>query len=153
MAGRAPKARACSINKILYRASEAKRRRKQTARAQRESFALTRRNIYQCSITRRGKILYRASEASEDGSKRPERSEGRLHSPVGAYTSVQSPAGVPVFGASEASEDGSKRPEHERGSFALTRRGIYQCSITRTGRCLWPSRREALQALREAPHV
>ena len=39
-----------------------------------------------CSITRRGKLLYRASEASEDGSKRPERSEGRLRSPVGANT-------------------------------------------------------------------
>ena len=44
-----------------------------------------------CSITRRGKLLYRASE------------------------------------------DGSKRPERKRGSFALTRRGIYQCSITRRG--------------------
>jgi hypothetical protein len=41
MAGRAPKARACSINKIL-------------------------------------------AKRSEDGSKRPERSEGRLRSPVGA---------------------------------------------------------------------
>ena len=80
-----------------------------------------------------GVPVFGASEASEDGSKRPERSEGRLRSPAGAYTSVQSPAGVPVFGASEASEDGSKRPERKRGSFALTRRGIYQCSITRRG--------------------
>ena len=39
-------------------------------------------------------VLYRASEASEDGSKRPERSEGRLRSPVGAYTCIQSPVGV-----------------------------------------------------------
>ena len=30
--------------------------------------------------------FYRVSEASEDGSKRPERSEGRLRSPVGANT-------------------------------------------------------------------
>ena len=33
-----------------------------------------------CSITRRGTLLYRTSE---DGSKRSERSEGRLRSPVG----------------------------------------------------------------------
>ena len=66
----------------------------------------------------------------------PSASEGRLRSPAGAYTSVQSPEGVPVFGASEASEDGSKRPERKRGSFALTRRGIYQCSITRRGATL-----------------
>ena len=39
-----------------------------------------------CSITRRDKLLYRVSEANEDGSKRPERSEGRLRSPVGANT-------------------------------------------------------------------
>ena len=100
--------------------------------------------------------FYRVSEASEDGSKRPERSEGRLRSPVGANAMqrlpqarsaccrraapagvderrrrerVRSPAGVPVFGA----RDGSKRPERKRGSFALTHRGIYQCSITRRG--------------------
>ena len=66
----------------------------------------------------------------------PSASEGRLRSPAGAYTSVQSPEGVPVFGASEASEDGSKRPERKRGSFALTRRGMYQCSITRRGKTL-----------------
>ena len=117
MAGRAPKARACSINKILYRVSEAKRRRKQTARAQRGSFALTRRGICQCSITRRGNMLHRASEASEDGSKRPERSEGRL----------RSPAGVPVFdhpqGYNTSSSERRRKQtaRAQRGSFALTR--------------------------------
>ena len=92
MAGRAPQARGCSITrrgKLLYKRqarSACCRRAAPAASAEGASIAGRAPQARGCSITRRGKLLYRASEASEDGSKRPERSEGRLRSPVGANT-------------------------------------------------------------------
>ena len=66
----------------------------------------------------------------------PSASEGRLRSPAGAYTSVQSPEGVPVFGASEASEDGSKRPERSEGRLRSPA-GAYTSVRSPEGGRLW----------------